>query len=402
MKQSTDRIITTHSGSLPRLESLRELMVSKGEGQAIDEVTWRDAVRQSVKSVIKNQVDAGISVINDGENSKVSFWGYITERLSGFEPLETTPVTHHGLYGAQREVRDFPEFFANRPNMDAFARAGRGWNRNVVCTSPVEWRDFDSVGTDISNVKHALEGLEVDEVFLSSTSPGNVLQKAPNHYYPDDEAYLQAVSDVMKREYEAIIDAGFVLQLDCPDLASRSGPEGYAIEDFRRDIERNVEALNYATKDLPAEMMRIHVCWGSDERPHHLDLELKDIADILLKARPAGITIVAANGRHEHEWRVWEGIKVPDDKVIIPGVVDSTTNIIEHPQTVAERICRFANVLGREKVIAGVDCGFQTQVGRDLVDPRVAWAKMRSLAEGARLATEQLWPRESSALRSTS
>jgi len=194
----------------------------------------------------------------------------------------------------------------------------------------------------------------------------------------------------MRREYEAIIDAGFVLQLDCPDLASRPGPEDYTLEDFRREIAQNVEALNYATKGLPEDRMRIHVCWGSDERPHHTDLELRDIVDILLRARPAGMTIVAANGRHEHEWKVWEDVKLPEGKVIIPGVIDSTTNIIEHPETVAERICRFAAVLGKENLIAGVDCGFQTQVGRDLVDPRVAWAKLRSLVEGARLASEVL------------
>jgi 5-methyltetrahydropteroyltriglutamate--homocysteine methyltransferase len=300
-----------------------------------------------------------------------------------------------GGTGGAREERDFPEYFARRPHMDAFARMANASSRarlRTCCVGPIGWKDFSEVERDIANLKSAIQGFKrtVADVFMSATSPGNVLQKMPNRFYGTDEQYLEALCDALHGEYRAIVDAGLILQLDCPDLASRSGPPDYQLQDFRREVARNVEALNYATRDLPPERMRVHVCWGSDERPHHLDPELEDFVDLLLQARPAGLAIVAANGRHEHEWRVWDSVRLPEGKVLIPGVVDSTTNIIEHPETVAERILRFAGVVGAERMIAGVDCGFQTTAGRDQVDPKIAWAKLRSLVEGAQLASARL------------
>jgi 5-methyltetrahydropteroyltriglutamate--homocysteine methyltransferase len=312
--------------------------------------------------------------------------------LSGLEPIAVRGDAFSGTGGA-REERDFPEYFAQRPNLDAFVRGQHAPPRRVCCTGPIGWKDFSAVEADIANLSAATSGLGVADAFLSATSPGNVLQKTPNHFYRSDEEYLQAVSDALESEYRAIVDAGLVLQLDCPDLASRSGRGGgdLSLEEFRNEIARNVEALNYATRKLPPDQMRIHVCWGSDERPHHLDPELQDFVDILLRARPAGMTIVAANGRHDWEWRIWSSIRLPEGKVLIPGVIDSTTNIIEHPNTVADRILRFAEVLGKENIIAGVDCGFQSTAGRDQVDPKIAWAKLASLGRGASLASRHLW-----------
>jgi 5-methyltetrahydropteroyltriglutamate--homocysteine methyltransferase len=241
----------------------------------------------------------------------------------------------------------------------------------------VEWQDFSAVEKDIENLKRATANARAEDVFMSAVAPPNVCGIFPNLHYVNDEDYLHAVCEAMRREYEAIVDAGFVLQLDNPGLT--------------RGMPRDIEAINFATRNIAPDRMRLHVCWGSDERPHHLDPELKSFVDVALQARAAGLTIVAANGRHEHEWKVWRDVRLPEDKVIIPGVIDSTTNIIEHPATVAERIMRFVEVLGAEHFLAGVDCGFQTTVGRDQVDPKVAWAKLDALAEGAKLVSAALF-----------
>lgn len=390
MKRSTNRILTTHTGALPRPDHVRELLAARNMDQPYDTAALDAAVSQAIRDVVKKQADVGLTVVNDGENSKYSFAGYIKERLAGFEMVGNVAVGGYQGTGGSREALDFPDYFARRPDLDVFTRNNSGPAKRLCCTGPIGWKDFDQVTTDLRNMKDALQGVDVEDVFISATSPGNIWVKTPDLHYGDAQTYLQAVADAMKKEYEAIVAAGFVLQVDCPDLASRSAPGAFNIKDFRSEISMAAEALNYAIRDIDPDMVRIHVCWGSDERPHHLDPELKDFVDILLGINANGMTIVAANGRHEHEWRVWEDVKLPEGKVIIPGVIDSTTNIVEHPEAVAERIERFVSVLGQENVIAGVDCGFQTTAGRDQVDPDVAWAKLRSLAEGAEIATKRL------------
>jgi 5-methyltetrahydropteroyltriglutamate--homocysteine methyltransferase len=380
MKTSQRRILTTHSGSLPRLQNLREMLAARAVGGPVDVNQFDAAVRASVQDVVERQRTVGIDVINDGESSKATYRGYVTDRLSGFQLVETVAAetTTSAAGGGVAEESDFPEYFARRAQLDEFVRRrGAVPKGRVCCTGPLEWKDFSPVEKDIANLKQATQHSDAEEVFMSAVAPPNVCGIFPNLHYATDDDYLHAVCEAMRREYEAIVDAGFVLQLDYPGLT--------------RGIAQDIEAINFATRNIPADRMRIHVCWGSDERPHHLDPELRTFVNTALQARAAGLTIVAANGRHEHEWSVWRDIPLPEGKVIIPGVIDSTTNIIEHPHTVAERIVRFVEVLGAEHFVAGVDCGFQTTVGRDQVDPKVAWAKLGALAEGARLASHALF-----------
>ncbi|MGH8057116.1 MAG: cobalamin-independent methionine synthase II family protein, partial [Candidatus Entotheonellia bacterium] len=344
MKRSTERILTTHTGSLARSPDLLQMLLAREEGKPVDPRVFDTTVRRAVTEKLKRQVEAGIAVVNDGEQSKIGFASYVRERLNGFGgPDEPRPVS--------LDAREFPEYAARRANP----------NRRPACNAPVSWKDFSAVEKDTENLKAATEGLPVEEVFMTAVSPGTIANFYPNRYYPTREAYLEAVSEVMKREYEAIVKAGFILQLDCPDLALRSTwfPD-LSIREFRTVVAQNVGALNSATRDIPAERVRMHVCWGAGEGPRNHDVPLRDIVDVLLQARPAAMSIMGANGRHEHEWKVWKDVKLPDGKMLIPGVIDSTTNIIEHPEVVAERIVRYANVLGRENVIAGVDCGFGT------------------------------------------
>jgi 5-methyltetrahydropteroyltriglutamate--homocysteine methyltransferase len=379
MKQSVRGILTTHTGSLARPPHLRQMLVDREAGKPIDREVFDATVRQAVAGVVRNQAEIGLSSINDGEQSKIGFANYVTERLSGFEGAdEPRPI---GL-----DAREFPEWAGSRPPGLTFRRPS--------CNGPIAWKDFSAVEQDIENLQAAAREVGADEVFMTAVSPGTLANFFPNRHYPSREAYLFALADVMKREYEAIVDAGFVLQLDCPDLALGSFwfPD-LSVEDFRPVVALNIEALNHAVADLPPEQMRMHVCWGAGEGPHYFDVPLTAIVNLLLAARPTALSIVGANGRHEHEWRVWQDVKLPDGKVLIPGVIDSTTNIVEHPETVAERIVRYAGVVGPENLIAGVDCGFATSSMSDQVDGKVAWAKLRALADGAALASDRLWPR---------
>jgi 5-methyltetrahydropteroyltriglutamate--homocysteine methyltransferase len=377
MKRSTERILTTHTGSLARPPELLHMLLAKEEGKPVDPVIFDATVRDAVTEKVKRQAEIGLAVVNDGEQSKISFATYVRERLHGFGGAdEPRPV---GL-----EARQFPTWAARRATP----------YRRPACNAPVTWKDFTAVEKDIANLKAATSGLPVEEVFMTAVSPGTLANFFPNRYYPSREAYLEAMAEVMKREYDAIVQAGFLLQLDCPDLALRSTwfPD-LSIPEFRTVVAQNIEALNTATRDIPAEQVRMHVCWGAGETPHNHDIPLRDIVDVLLTGRPAALSIVGANGRHEHEWKVWQEVQLPTGKALIPGVIDSTTNIVEHPEVVAERIVRYANVLGRENVIAGVDCGFGTNAQTDQVDSEVAWAKLRALVEGAELATRTLWGR---------
>jgi 5-methyltetrahydropteroyltriglutamate--homocysteine methyltransferase len=389
MKRSTQEILTTHSGSLPRPPKLRALVHDLAAGERVDPAVFDAEARAAVSEIVAHQLAAGVHVVNDGEVSKHSFSGYIEDRLTGFETREAKPGDSIGDRGV-REREQFAEFYGKRP--DAFYAKDRAPVRMVsCCVGPIEWRNFDAVERDIDNLAAAIADRDVEDAFMSAISPGDTLRKHPNRYYVSEVEYMQAVGDAMRREYAAIIDAGFILQIDCPDLTTGAHPDHFSKDAFLAEITANVEALNYATRDLPPDRMRIHVCWGSMERPHSLDPEISDLVDILLKARPDGMTIVAANGRHAFEWQSWKHVDLPPGKVVIPGVIDSTTNIIETPQVVARRILRFAEVLGPENLIAGVDCGFQTSVDRDQVTPNIAWAKLRALSDGARLATRELW-----------
>ena len=382
MKRSTEKILTTHVGSLAHPPHLHEMLRARDLGRPFDAEALDAAARRAVLDVVKHQIEAGITVVNDGEQGKLGYTAYIRYRLNGFERDETITSPRQGL-----EARQFPEFFAGRPP------GGTGSEGLAACTGPLGWKDFSEVEKDIANLKAAVTDARPEDVFMTSASPGVISTSSPNRYYPSEEAYLYALADVMKREYKAIVEAGFTLQLDCPELAMDRDRRfsDLSLSEFRKIAALHVEVLNYALAGLPPEHLRMHMCWGRPERPHNTDVPLRNIADLLLPARPSGLCITGANGRHEHEWKVWKEIKLPDGKVLIPGVIDNTTNIIEHPETVADRIVRYASVVGRENVIAGVDCGFGTSPTGADVNPKVAWAKLQSLAEGAALATRELW-----------
>jgi len=373
MKRSTDAILTTHPGTLARSPQLHSVVQAIGRGEEVDKQAFDAAARQAVIDIVAKQVETGITVVNDGEQSKTSFSAYIRQRLSGFTgPEVLRPKNLHD--------REFPEYAART-----------GEQKHPTCIGPVGWSDFSAVEKDIANMKAAVAKTPPVDAFMTSASPGTITNHHPNRYYANREAYLYAVADVMQREYEAIAAAGFVLQLDCPDLALRSTwfPD-LTVDEFRREVALNIEANNHATRNIPREQVRIHVCWGRGEGPKNHDVPLTDIVDLLLVSHAQAISIVGANGRHEHEWRVWKEQKLPDDLILIPGVVDNTTNIIEHPEVVCDRLLNYAGIVGRENVMGGLDCGFGNSPTAD-VDPRIAWAKLKSLADGAALASTELW-----------
>ena len=379
MKRSTDRILTTHTGSLPRPKDLLGLLRDREEGRPIAEATLRDRTRSAVHDVVKKQRETGLSVANDGEQGRADYTIYVKDRLTGF--------AGESLSWPNPDAEEFPEW------TEMARQFAPPFQKRPACTGPVEWKDWPAVERDIQNLKDAAAAAGADDVFMTSPSPGQIGRFLQNRYYPSDEKYLYTLADVMKREYQAIVDAGFVLQLDCPDLALGRHTQfsHLSLREFRDIAAMHVEVLNYAVADIPPDRMRIHVCWASTGGPHHRDLPLRDIADVVIKARPAGLVIAGANPRHEHEWKVWKDVKLPDGKVLVAGVIDSTTNFIEHPELVAERIERYAGVVGRENVIAGVDCGFGTFAGRVQVDTNIVWHKLRSLVEGASLASRTLW-----------
>jgi 5-methyltetrahydropteroyltriglutamate--homocysteine methyltransferase len=380
MKRSLERILTTHTGSLPRPADLVRTMFAREEGVPVDGSALAARIRTAVAEVVRKQIDAGITVINDGELSKPSYATYVKDRLNGFGG------TSHSLQ--YRDLVDFPEM-ARR----VFGDPGRSRRKTPACTGPVSLRDRTAAQVDVENLKAALGSGGVEDVFMSAASPGVVSLFFRDDHYGDHEAYLFAIADAMRHEYETVARAGFILQLDCPDLAMGRHIQfaGLALEEFRRMARLHLAALDHAVANIPPGQLRLHLCWGNYEGPHHHDVPLADILDLVLAARPQGISFEAANPRHGHEWRVFEHVKLPPDKLIIPGVLDSTTNFIEHPQLIAERIGRYARLVGRENVIAGTDCGFGTWVGQAAVDPDIAWAKLASLAEGARLASRELW-----------
>jgi len=378
MKRSTDRILTTHTGSLPRPVDLAGALEALDAGSVPDLAAFEARVRRAVADIVRAQVEAGVDVVSDGEQGKVGYSTYVRHRLTGFGG-QSAPAT-------RADWADFPEAAARAERRSAIARP--------TCDGPIDWKDRAAVDRDVANLRAAVTATRPVEAFMTAASPGVIAHFLRNTYYPSREAYLARLVDVMKQEYDAIHRAGFVLQVDCPDLAmSRhlAFPE-LSNTEFLKIAEANVEALNHALRDIPADRIRLHLCWGNYEGPHHRDIPMREILPVVLRARPQALSFEGANPRHEHEWIVFRERGLPDDKVIIPGVLDSTTNFIEHPELVAQRLVRYAEVVGRERVMAGSDCGFAT-FGRTqhIVEPEIAWAKLRSMAEGARMASEQLW-----------
>ena len=382
MKRSVDRILTTHTGSLPRPPDLIRTMFAREEGVPVDTAALAARIRLAVAEVVRKQVDAGLAVVNDGEVSKPSYATYIKDRLTGFGG--TSQALRY------RDLVDFPEM-AKR----VFGDPGRARRKTPACTGPITVRDPAAAQADVDNLKAAVAAAPAEDVFVSAASPGVISLFFRDDHYRDHEKYLFAIADAMRHEYETVARAGFTVQLDCPDLAMGRHIQFADLDlaAFRRMAALHLSALDHAVAHIPPEQLRMHLCWGNYEGPHHHDVPLADLLDLVFAARPQAVSFEAANPRHAHEWKVFEQVKVPAGKIVIPGVLDSTTNFIEHPDLVAERITRFARLVGRENVIAGTDCGFGTWVGQAAVDPDIAWAKLQSLAEGARRASRELWGR---------
>jgi 5-methyltetrahydropteroyltriglutamate--homocysteine methyltransferase len=391
MKRSTDRILTTHVGSLVRPPELVEIMRAKESGQAYDQEELGARVRSSVREVVQQQAATGIDILSDGEYGKPSFSGYVNERLTGFQRRPRDPQESPLLnWGRDRQL--FREFY------EAYDRAtGSASGYPVVCIGPIAYQGQAAVRRDIENFKAALAGVHTEEAFIPAVAPGTIELQRRNEYYPTDEAYLFAIAEAMREEYQAIVDAGFLLQLDDPRVVTQYGMPDPApgIAAYRKFAELRVEALNHALAGIPADRVRYHLCWGSWHGPHVTDVPLKDIVDIVLRVRADAYCVEAANPRHEHEWQVWEQVKLPDGKILIPGVVAHTTNIVEHPELIAWRIMTYARLVGRENVMAGTDCGFSQGAFTPRVHPSIMWAKLQALAEGAALASKQLWSRTS-------
>jgi 5-methyltetrahydropteroyltriglutamate--homocysteine methyltransferase len=379
MQRSTTRILTTHTGSLPRPPALVQLMLEDQEKPGSNKPALDAAVRSAVAGVVQKQIECGLDIINDGEQGRADYTVHVKDRLAGFDGPSSPP---RGTGG-----EEFPELALL---LKQFASP---FQHRPACSGAIAWKDWSAVEADIVRATEATAGGGGREVFMTSPSPGQIARYLKNAYYPDDVAYLTALADAMKREYRAIVDAGFVLQLDCPDLAMSRHTVylDISLAEYRKLITANVEALNRAVAHIPADRMRMHVCWGSTIDPHHNDIPLRDIVDIVLSAKPQAVSFPAANPRHGHEWKVWRDVTLPAGKIVIPGAIDSTSNVVEHPELVADRIVQYARIVGPQNVIAGVDCGFGTFAGRVQVDTRIVWMKLRSLVEGAALASRQLW-----------
>lgn len=377
MKISQDRILTTHVGSLPRPTELEQALLEKEKGEldASREAELPAMVADAVVMTVRRQVDLGIAVVDDGEMSKYAYATYARDRITGLDG-ENQPL-------ALSELAEFP-VFAQRIKLDI---------QTPACVGPLAYQGHAILARDIENLKLALGKAGHEEAFMNASSPGIMAHYMPNRFYPSQEAYLYALADAMKHEYDAIVAAGLLLQIDAPDLALgrhfRAKP--LPVNAFRNEVALLVEVLNHALRDVPADRVRLHLCWGNYESPHHHDIDLSDIFDLVVNAKPQALLIEAANCRHAHEWSLFKDTRLPDDKVIVPGVIDTCTNYIEHPEVVAQRIEQYANLVGRERVIAGTDCGFASFATLHTVDPDIAWAKLESLVRGAELASQRLW-----------
>ena len=379
MNRSVDRILSTHAGSLPRPDDLAQLMWARIEGEAVDEKELAERVRSAVADVVARQRQVGIDVVSDGELSKPGFSTHVNERYSGFAGQSEFQAD---------DVAGFPNLA-----MKLFATESMAHIVFSNCVEAVAVKDPGAVTRDISNLEAALDGASPSSAFMGAVSPGQIAFNYPNQHYGSHEEYLHALAEMLRPEYRAITDAGFNLQIDSPDLAmaAHCRSVGSSVKDWQSHLPAAIEALNHAIEGIPPEQLRLHVCWGNYGGPHHVDIPLRDIVGEVLKANVGFIYPEGANPRHEHEWRVFKEVPLPDDKALILGVIDVKSNFVEHPQVVADRLVRLASIVGRERVVAGTDCGFDTFIRFSLVDPEVAWLKLRSVAEGAELASRELW-----------
>ncbi len=387
MLPTPDRILTTHVGSLPRPRQVVDLLLAEDRGDEHDPRLFDDVLQQGVDEVIRLQEDTGLDVVSDGEMSKISYATYIRHRLTGFDGDSERPTP--------QDLDDFPRF------RDQLVNEGHSPTyRRPVCTGPIGVKDCTLLARDIGRLKRAMAGSRAPAAFMTAVSPGTIGVFHPNQYYRSHEAYMHAVGGAMRAEYEEIVRAGFILQIDSPDLAMGRHSRFKHLDDaqFLRCAEIHVDALNDALANIPADRMRMHVCWGNYEGPHTHDIPLSSILPILLRAKPAALLVEGANPRHEHEWEIWTRHRLPDDKVLVPGVIDTSTNYVEHPELVAQRLTRYANVVGRDRLIAGTDCGMGTFAGFGPVHPEIAWAKLRSLSAGAELASSRLWKHAATAV----
>ena len=380
MKLSTERILTTHVGSLPRPADVSDMLLAKENETLADQGAFDACMVDAVAAVVRRQVDAGVDIVSDGEMSKIGYSTYVTERLHGFAGDSERKMP--------QDLEMFPAFVQRVAAMGEAPQV-----RRAPCVGEISIKDEAPLRKDLANMAAALDGAGAAEGFMNAASPGVIAFFQPNEYYPSEDAYLDVLAEAMKPEYEAIHAAGLVIQLDCPDLAMtrHSLHKNKSDAEFVAQCERNIEALNAALENVPAEGARLHLCWGNYEGPHVCDIELDAIYDTVMKAKPQAISFEAANPRHAHEWAVFAERGLPEDKVLIPGVIDSVSNFVEHPALVAERICRLADIVGRERVLAGADCGFGTFAGFGRVDSEIVYAKLGALAEGAALASDRLW-----------
>jgi 5-methyltetrahydropteroyltriglutamate--homocysteine methyltransferase len=381
MLTSRDRILTTHVGSLPRPQAVVDQLFAQDRGDPIDQPAFDRIMREAVAEVVRKQVEVGIDVVSDGEMSKISYATYIRHRLTGFEIGEMPRAV-------PRDLDEFPEYKDRLAKMGGTPKYHR-----PICCGPIKVNDLSALHTDIANLKAAVTAAGATDAFMNAASPGVVAVFQPNRHYPTQEAYIGALSDAMRTEYEAIVNAGLILQIDAPDLAMGRHIRFRDVDEaeFLRNARLQVEALNAALSHVPADRVRMHLCWGNYEGPHHHDIPLERIIDIVLSAKPQALLFEGANPRHQHEWDVWKSATIPDDKILIPGVIDSVTNFIEHPRLVAQRIETYAGIVGRERVMAGTDCGFGTFAGFGAIHPPIAYAKLACMAEGAALASKRLW-----------
>ena len=380
MKFSSDRILTTHVGSLPRPDSLADLLAQREAGEKIDEAQFTAEANVAVHGIVRHQVALGVDVVSDGAMAKIGYSTYITDRCTGFagDSPRRPPA----------DLARFPAFMERQAKTNEAPSIAR-----PICTSEITIKNRVPLETDIANFTAALDGAGATDAFMNASSPGVISAFLPNEFYSTEQAYLEALGDVMREEYEAIVNAGFVLQVDCPDVAMARHTQYKDLSDdeFVAQAARQVEVLNSALSNIPAEQVRMHICWGNYEGPHDFDIPLHKIAKVLCGAKPQALSFESANPRHAHEWTVWGEIDLPDDKILIPGVIDTCTNYIEHPDLVAERICRFAGIVGRERVMAGTDCGFSTFARYGHVLPDIAYEKLKVLATGAAIASQRLW-----------
>jgi 5-methyltetrahydropteroyltriglutamate--homocysteine methyltransferase len=381
MKTSTDRILTTHVGSLPRPKDVLDLLFAQDRGEPYDAAKFAEAMARGVVDAVRRQSEAGLDIQNDGETAKISYATYIKHRLNGFEIGNAPRAT-------PQDLDDYPEFRDKLAAEGATPKYTR-----PICRGPISVKTLQPLHDDIARLQTALRDSKATEGFMSAVSPGTIAVFQPNEYYPSHAAYLEALAEAMRPEYETIVKSGLILQVDCPDLGMGRHIRFRDADDdeFLRNAALQVEALNHALANVPADRVRLHICWGNYEGPHTRDIPLYKVLPTLLEAKPMALLIEGANPRHEHEWELFAATKLPDDKVLVPGVLDTTTNFVEHPELISQRIRRYADLVGRERVMAGTDCGFGHFAGFGAVMPVICWAKMQSLAAGARLASEKLW-----------